>query len=163
AGLRSSGGVIAPGAAEKVAGARGGWGHNPWVKPADPGPTLRAGAGTPVVPAPRIGFGRNPWVRPEEGNAVYPSAAPPRPEADEPETADEADAPADPEAAASPPEDADSTEDAKPPENEPPLDPVTLSRLLAEATPEDREKILAAEAVKLGINTKKDADSPSRA
>lgn len=97
------------------------WTRTPVVAAVEP--VAPAPPATPTRPA-TPEWGRTPWVRPAEGSAVYPSRI--DPPAEEPE-AEQATAEAD----------------------EPLLNPITLSRLLAEATPAERERLLAVESAKL--------------
>lgn len=95
------------------------WTRDPRVRPAPPAAEPR-----PVPEPRRPEWGRTPWVRPATGSAVYPARVEPaEPEPEPPSTSSEAD--------------------------EPLLNPVTLSRLLSEATPVERERLLAVETAKL--------------
>lgn len=130
----------------------GTWGNNPWARRPTASSVPRAGCRPVVRPGgahatgktPRHSWGRNPWVRPEKGNTFYPPLRARKRKDDKDETeANVYDSQAE-------------IDDDEAELKEAPLSAPVLSRLLAQASPQERQRIIAIEAKKLGI-----AQSPS--
>ena len=128
----------------------GTWGNNPWTRRPTAASVPRVGRRPVARPVhatgetPRHSWGRNPWVRPEKGNTFYPPLRARKRKDDKDETeANVYDSQAE-------------IDDDEAELKEAPLSAPVLSRLLAQASPQERQRIIAIEAKKLGI-----AQSPS--